>query len=188
MKTDISAYKAPSTNIGITKTCLYNFDPFKPHFYIIKLGFTGVYIIFLILLKNIDCGYLLELPHQAVLTSTHNLCFEQKYEKYQNFLSKCFPFLAVKFSIYLNRRVFVMNSIHFYTVQTYFSQIVKLLSLIFKLLWENFHNTLRKAIHSISGLCQMELWLKTILEQVSNLFPHLLAYYYLENVKLLVHA
>ena len=32
----------------ITKTCLYNFDPLKSHFYIIKLGFTGVYIIFLI--------------------------------------------------------------------------------------------------------------------------------------------
>ena len=36
----------------ITKTCLYNFDPLKPHFYIVKLGFTGVYIIFLILLKK----------------------------------------------------------------------------------------------------------------------------------------
>ena len=32
----------------ITKTCLYNFDPLKPHFCIVKLGFTGVYIIFLI--------------------------------------------------------------------------------------------------------------------------------------------
>ena len=32
----------------ITKTYLYNFDPFKPHFYIVKLGFTGVYTIFLI--------------------------------------------------------------------------------------------------------------------------------------------
>ena len=30
------------------KTCLYNVDPLKPHFYIVKLGFTGVYIIFLI--------------------------------------------------------------------------------------------------------------------------------------------
>ena len=30
----------------ITKTRLYNFDPRKPHFYIVKLGFTGVYIIF----------------------------------------------------------------------------------------------------------------------------------------------
>ena len=34
--------------IYITKTCLYNFDPCIPHFYIIKLGFTGVYIIFLV--------------------------------------------------------------------------------------------------------------------------------------------
>ena len=32
----------------ITKTCLYNFDPLKSHFYIVKLGFTRVYIIFLI--------------------------------------------------------------------------------------------------------------------------------------------
>ena len=32
----------------ITKTCLYNFDPLKPHFYIVKPGFTRVYIIFLI--------------------------------------------------------------------------------------------------------------------------------------------
>ena len=35
-------------NRPITKTCLYNFDPFKPHFYIVKLGFTGIYTIFLI--------------------------------------------------------------------------------------------------------------------------------------------
>ena len=40
-----------------------NVYPFKPHFYIVKLGFTEVYIIFLILLKNIDCGYSLE-PHR----------------------------------------------------------------------------------------------------------------------------
>ena len=33
---------------NITKTCLYNFDHLKPHFYIVKLGFTGVYFIFLI--------------------------------------------------------------------------------------------------------------------------------------------
>ena len=48
----------------ITKTCLYNFDPLKPHFYIVKLGFTGVYIIFFISAQNIDCGYLLEPPRQ----------------------------------------------------------------------------------------------------------------------------
>ena len=95
----------------ITKTYLYNFDPLKPHFYIVKLGFTGVCIIFLISAQNIDCGYSLEPPRlaEAVLTSTHNLCFGQIYEKYQNFLSENFPFLVVKFSIYLNRRVFVMT-------------------------------------------------------------------------------
>ena len=32
---------------NITKTRLYSFDPFKPHFYTVKLGITGVYIIFL---------------------------------------------------------------------------------------------------------------------------------------------
>ena len=36
----------------ITKTCLYHIDPLKPHFYTIKLGFTGVYIIFLISAQN----------------------------------------------------------------------------------------------------------------------------------------
>ena len=46
----------------ITKTCLYNFDPLEPHFYIEKLGFTGVYIILLIFAQNIDCGYSLEPP------------------------------------------------------------------------------------------------------------------------------
>ena len=85
--------------ITITKTCLYKFDPLKPHFYIVKLGFTEVYIIFLISAQK----------HRLwILTSTHNLCFEQKHEKYQNFLSENFHFLVVKLSIYLNRHVFVM--------------------------------------------------------------------------------
>ena len=38
----------PLHQAHITKAYLYNFDPLKPHFYIVKLGFTGVYIIFLI--------------------------------------------------------------------------------------------------------------------------------------------
>ena len=49
----------------ITKTYLYNFDPLKPHFYIVKLGFTGVYIIFLISAQNIDYGYSLEPPRRG---------------------------------------------------------------------------------------------------------------------------
>ena len=46
---------------------------------------------------------------EAVLTSTHNLCFEQKYENISEVLSENFQFLEVKFSIYLNRRVFVLT-------------------------------------------------------------------------------
>ena len=49
----------------ITKTCLYNVDPLKPHFYIVKLWFTRVYIIFLISAQNIDCGYALEPPRRG---------------------------------------------------------------------------------------------------------------------------
>ena len=90
---------------SITKTYLYNFDPLKPHFYIAKLGITGVYIIFLISAQK---HRLWVLVTESVLTSTHNLCFEPKYEKYQIFLSENFHVLAVKFSVYLNRYVFVM--------------------------------------------------------------------------------
>ena len=71
----------------ITKTSLYNLDPLKPHFCIVKLG-----LFFLFLFKI----YIVE----AVLTSTDNLYFEQKYEK--------ISFFYLKFSVYLNRRVFIM--------------------------------------------------------------------------------
>ena len=50
---------------NITKTRLYHFDPLKPHFYIVKLGFTGVYIISFISAQNIDCGYSLEPPRRG---------------------------------------------------------------------------------------------------------------------------
>ena len=45
-------------------TCYHqaNIYPLEPHFYIVKLGYTGVYLIFLFLLQNIDCGYSLEPP------------------------------------------------------------------------------------------------------------------------------
>ena len=39
-----------------------------------------------------DCGTRYNRLVEAVLTSTHNLCFEQKYEKYQKFLSETFHF------------------------------------------------------------------------------------------------
>ena len=90
----------------IIKTFLYNFEPLKTHFYIVKLEFTGVCIIFLFSAENIDCGYSLEPPHRGGSNEYPKFMFEQK--KYQSFLSGNFQFLEVKFSIYLNRRIFVM--------------------------------------------------------------------------------
>ena len=43
-----SSYCFNMQNIIITKTHLYSFDPHKPHFYTVKLGVTGIYVIFLI--------------------------------------------------------------------------------------------------------------------------------------------
>ena len=89
---DSDLYKIPA----IMKTRLYSFDPLKPHVYTVKLGFTGVNINFHISAQNIDCRYSLE----SVLTNTHNLCFEQKYENYQNFSFESFHFfLLVNFSL-----------------------------------------------------------------------------------------
>ena len=36
--------------------------PLKPHFYEEKLGFAGLYLIFLFLIQNIHCGYSLYPP------------------------------------------------------------------------------------------------------------------------------
>ena len=49
----------------IRKTCPCNIYPLKSHFYIVKLGFVGVYLFFLFLLQNIDCEYSLEPPRQG---------------------------------------------------------------------------------------------------------------------------
>ena len=39
--------------------------PLKLHFYIAKLRYAGVYLFFLFLLQNIDCGYSLEPPRRG---------------------------------------------------------------------------------------------------------------------------
>ena len=51
--------------VFIRKTCPCNVYPLKPHFYIVKLGYAGVYLFFLFLLQNIDCGYSLEPPRRG---------------------------------------------------------------------------------------------------------------------------
>ena len=92
----------------ITKTYLYDFDILKPLFYIVKQGFTGVYIIFLTSAQNIDCGYSLEPPQRGSSNECPQSVFSRNIKKTSEFLSEEFQFLVVKFSIYLNRRVFIM--------------------------------------------------------------------------------
>ena len=99
----------------ITETRLYNFGPLKPHFNIVKLGFTGVHIIFLISAQKHRLWVLVRTASPRQFERVHTIyVFEQKYEKYQRFylriLSENFQLLEVKLSIYLNRRVFVMIS------------------------------------------------------------------------------
>ena len=94
--------------LPITKTYLYNFDQFKPHFYIVKLGFTGVYIIFLISAQKHRLWYSLEPPHRGGSKEYLQSMFWTEIRKISEFFVWFFPFLVVKFSIYLNRRVFVM--------------------------------------------------------------------------------
>ena len=84
--------KKIKVKIAITKTCLYNFDILKPHFYIVKLGFTGVYIIFHISAQNIDCGYLLELPRWGGSNEYPQSMFWAEIWKISEFLSENFQF------------------------------------------------------------------------------------------------
>ena len=94
----------------ITKIRLYNFDPLKPHFYIVKLEFTGVYIIIVIFAQNIECGYSLEPPCRGGSNEyTHFMFWAEIWKNIRAFLSENFQFLQVQFSINLNRRVFVMK-------------------------------------------------------------------------------
>ena len=98
---------------SITKTCLYNIDPppLNPTFYIVKLGLQGYTLFFLILLKNVDCGYSLEPPHRGGSNEYLQSMFWAEIWKIVEFLIWNFQFLEVKFSIYLIRRVFIMTSL-----------------------------------------------------------------------------
>ena len=80
------------------KTYLYNFDPLKPHFYIVKLGFTGlyIYIFFYFCSKNIDCWYSLELPRRGGSNEYPQSISLSRNIKNIQILSKIFQFLCGK--------------------------------------------------------------------------------------------
>ena len=79
--------------------------PPKLHFYTVNGVYRGIHFFFILLKTH----RLWVLVRTAVLRSTHDLCFEQINDKYQNFLSENFPILVVRFSMYLNRRLYVME-------------------------------------------------------------------------------
>ena len=82
----------------------------KPHFYIVKLGFTGVYIIFLISAQNTDWGYSLEPPQRGGSNEYPQSMFWGEIWKISEFLIWKFSFFVVNFSVFLNRSIFVMFS------------------------------------------------------------------------------
>ena len=93
----------------ITKTYLYNFDPLKPHFYIVKLGFTGVYIIFLISAQNIDCGYSLEPPRRGGSNEYQQSMFSAE-------IWKISEFFIWKFSIFGDEISYIFELACFHNV------------------------------------------------------------------------
>ena len=94
---------------SITKTCLYNFDPHKPLFYVVKLGFTRVCIISLISAQRHNLWYALEPPLRGGSNAYPQSMFWAEILRMSDFFVWKFSFLVVKFSVYLNRRVFVMQ-------------------------------------------------------------------------------
>ena len=69
-----------------------------PHIYVVKLGFTGVYIIFLLLIQNIYCGYSLEPPRRSLCTTMYVLKKDIKNS----------DFFQMKFSVFTaEKKIFV---------------------------------------------------------------------------------
>ena len=66
--------------------CLYNFYPLKPHFYIVKLGFTGVYIIFLISAQKHRLWILVRTTgeRRGDLSSSYKIHYSIEEKKLQN--------------------------------------------------------------------------------------------------------
>ena len=84
--------------------------PLEPHFYIVKLGYAGVYLFFLFLLQNIDCGYSLEPPQRGGSNVYPQSMFWAKIRKIskKNSAEK-FKFLKLKNLCLLHGQVFVMS-------------------------------------------------------------------------------
>ena len=67
--------------LSITKTSPCNEHPLTPNFYIVKLGFKGVYNFSYFCSKTSIVGTRKNRLAEAVLTCTHNQCFGAKIRK-----------------------------------------------------------------------------------------------------------
>ena len=66
----------------------------------------GVYIFFLFLLQNMDCGYSLEPPRWGgSKEDLQSLVLAQKWKKYQKFSDEIFNFYSWKKSVYCMGKV-----------------------------------------------------------------------------------
>ena len=95
-------------NYPSRKHIYITFTPFNPTSIQQNWGLQGYTLFFLFLLNNIDCGYSLELPRRHGSNEYPQSMFWAENWKLSEFLSGNLQFLVVKFSIYLNRRVFLM--------------------------------------------------------------------------------
>ena len=72
------------------------------------MGLQRYTLFFLFLLINIDCGYSIEPPRRGGSNEYPQSMFGAEIWKISVFHLKIFSILEVKFSVYLNRRIFVM--------------------------------------------------------------------------------
>ena len=94
---------------SFTKTCPYNINPLKPYFLYSKSGvYMGIHYFSYFCSKH-RLWYSLEPPRRGGSNEYPQSMFWAEIRKISAFLSENFQFLEVKFSIYLNRRVYVMS-------------------------------------------------------------------------------
>ena len=91
-------------------TCPCNVYPLTPHFYIVKLRFTGVYIIFA--LKHRLRVLVRTASNEAVLTCAHNLCLSKNKKNIKYFELKIIIFTSFKNLCIIHGHVCVMCSIY----------------------------------------------------------------------------
>ena len=85
----------------ITKTYLYNFDPLRPHFYIVKLGITVIYIIFLISTQKHRLWYSFEPSRRGGSNEyPQSMFFLAEIWKISDFFIWTFSIFGGKISVY----------------------------------------------------------------------------------------